>query len=217
MPDDRRASSRPFDHRIARWFVSYLVRTPVTPNTVTACSILVGLTAAYLMARGDTWIHLGAAVFVIAVWLDHVDGELARQTGRTSDFGHYFDHVAAMITYVAGFVGAGIGLRDGPLGEWASWLGWAAGVAVASIMTIRVILELRDGRASVRQRVIAGFEIEDTLYLLAPVIWLGILKYFIVAAGLGAPLFLGYVIVDAVWMRRAARTRQGGPGEERGS
>lgn len=107
-----------------------------------------------------------------------------------------------MISYVAGFVGAGVGLRGGPLGEWGPWLGWTAGVAVATIMTTRVILELRDGRASVRQRVYAGFEIEDTFYLLAPMAWFGFLKYFIVAAGIGAPLFLVYVLVDVVWGRR---------------
>lgn len=217
MPQDQNPGNVPFDQRIARWVVGYLARTPVTPNVVTACSIPVGLTAAYLMARGDAWIHLGAAIFAIAVWLDHVDGELARQTGRTSNFGHYFDHLAAMTNYVVGFVGAGVGLRTGVLGDWAPFLGWTAGVAVASIMTVRVILELRDGRASVRQRVVAGFEVEDTLYVLAPMVWLGFLKYFIVAAGVGAPLYLGYVVIDAVWIRRKARLRRSEPTKEGGS
>lgn len=207
----------PFDQRIARWVAGHLARTPATPNFVTAMSVVVGLAAAYFLARGEVWAHLGALLFVIAVWMDHVDGELARQTGRVSDFGHYFDHVAAMINYTAGFVGAGIGLRGGALGEWAPWLGWSAGVAIASIMTIRVILELRDGRPSVRQRVVAGFEIEDTLYILGPIVWLGLLKYFIVAAGVGTPLFLGYVVVDAVWVRRGARIRRNAPTRERGS
>lgn len=218
MSQERIAHSvLPFDQRIARWVAAHLARTPLTPNSVTAFSIVVGLTAAYFLARGDVWIHLGGILFVVAVWMDHVDGELARQTGRVSDFGHYFDHVAAMINYTAGFVGAGIGLRGGPLGEWAPWLGWSAGVAVASIMTIRVILELRDGRPSVRQRVVAGFEVEDTLYILGPIVWLGLLKYFIVAAGVGTPLYLGYVVVDAIWVRRGARMRRGGPTEERRS
>jgi phosphatidylglycerophosphate synthase len=214
MQEAPRPRTVPYDQRIARWFARYLARTRITPNTVTAFSILVGLAAAYLLARGDAWMHLGAAVFAIAVWMDHVDGELARQAGRSSNFGHYFDHVAAMINYVAGFVGAGIGLRHGVLGDLAPWLGWCAGVAVASIMTIRMILEVRDGRASVRQRVFAGFEIEDTLYVLALMVWFGLLEYFIVAAGVGAPLFLGYVIVDAVWLRRDVRPRRSGTTEE---
>jgi phosphatidylglycerophosphate synthase len=197
-PDARIA----FDQRIARRAAALLARTPASPNGVTAASIAVGLTAAVLLARGDAWIHLGAALFMVAVWMDHVDGELARQTRRTSTFGHYFDHVAAMTNYVSGFVGAGYGLRHGMLGDWGPVLGLAAGLAVAAIMSVRLRMEIRDGRDSVRQTVRNGFEVEDTLYVLAPITWLGLLPYFIVAAGIGAPVFLLYVIWELL---RAAR------------
>lgn len=183
-----------FDQRIARRAAALLARTPASPNGVTAASIGVGLMAAFLLARGDAWIHLGAALFAVAVWMDHVDGELARQTRRTSTFGHYFDHVAAMTNYVSGFVGAGYGLRYGALGDWGPILGISAGLAVAAIMSVRLRMEIRDGRDSVRQTVRSGFEVEDTLYVLAPITWLGLLPYFIVAAGIGAPVFLLYVI-----------------------
>ena len=187
-----------FDQRIARRAAALLARTPASPNGVTAASIAVGLTAALLLARGDAWIHLGAALFMVAVWMDHVDGELARQTRRTSTFGHYFDHVAAMTNYVSGFVGAGYGLRHGALGDWGPLLGLSAGLAVAAIMSVRLRMEIRDGRDSVRQTVRSGFEIEDTLYVLAPITWLGLLPYFIAAAGIGAPVFLLYVIWESV-------------------
>ena len=194
------------DQRIARRVAALLARTPASPNGVTTASIGVGLAAALLLARGDAWIHLGAARFMVAVWMDQVDGELARQTGRTSTFGHYFDHVAAMTNYVSGFVGAGYGLRhsapDGALGDWGPILGVSAGLAVAAIMSVRLHMEVRDGRDSVRQTVHSGFEIEDTLYVLAPITWLGLLQYFIVAAGIGAPVFLLYVIWESL---RAAR------------
>jgi phosphatidylglycerophosphate synthase len=187
-----------FDQRIARRAAAMLARTPASPNGVTAASIVVGLTAALLLARGDAWIHLGGALFMVAVWMDHVDGELARQTGRTSTFGHYFDHAAAMTNYVSGFVGAGYGLRHGVLGEWGLLLGLSAGLAVAAIMSVRLFVEIRDGRDSVRQTVHNGFEIEDTLYILAPITWLGLLPYFVAAAGIGAPVFLLYVIWESV-------------------
>jgi phosphatidylglycerophosphate synthase len=141
--------------------------------------------------------------------MDHVDGELARQTGRTSTFGHYFDHAAAMTNYVAGFVGAGYGLRHGELGNWGPVLGISAGIAVAAIMSVRLRMEIRDGRDTVRQTVRNGFEIEDTLYVLAPITWLGLLKYFIVAAGVGAPVFLLYVIWE--WARSARVAEVGVP------
>jgi phosphatidylglycerophosphate synthase len=190
------------DQRIARRAAALLARTPATPNFVTGVSILVGLAAAYLLARGDGWVHLGGAVFVVAVWMDHVDGELARQTARTSTFGHYFDHAAAMTNYVSGFVGAGFGLRFGELGHWGPVLGASAGIAIAGIMSVRLHMEIRDGRDSVRQTVHGGFEIEDTLYILAPITWFGLLEYFLVAAGIGAPVYLLYVAWESL---RAAR------------
>jgi phosphatidylglycerophosphate synthase len=186
------------DQRIARRAAAILARTPASPNGVTAASIAVVMTAGYLLSRGDGWIHLGAALFMVAVWMDHVDGELARQTGRTSTFGHYFDHAAAMTNYVLGFVGAGFGLRFGMLGDWAPILGVTAGVAIASIMSVRLHMEIRDGRDSVRQSVHNGFEIEDTLYVLGPITWFGLLPYFIAAAGIGAPVFLIYVIWESM-------------------
>jgi phosphatidylglycerophosphate synthase len=195
------------DQRIARKAAALLARTPATPNFVTAFSILVGLTAAYLLSRGDGWIYLGGALFMVAVWMDHVDGELARQTGRTSTFGHYFDHAAAMTNYVSGFVGAGFGLRFGALGDWAPILGATSGLAIAAIMSVRLHMEIRDGRDSVRQTVRGGFEIEDTLYLLAPITWFGLLKYFLVAAGIGAPIYLLYVIWESLRASRRAAVR----------
>ena len=44
---------------------------------------------------------------MLSAWLDHCDGELARATGRTSRFGHYFDYLAATLAYSALFLGAG--------------------------------------------------------------------------------------------------------------
>ncbi len=192
------SSKAAFDQRIARAVARPLARTPLTPNLVTAGGLAVGLVAAWLMARGGGAASAGAALFMVAVWIDHLDGELARATGRSSEFGHYFDHVAAMTTYVAMFVGAGIGLRRGSLGDGAIVLGVVAGISVAAIMSVRMWLETRAGREAVRQRARAGFEIEDTLYVVGPITWFGALQPFIVAAGIGAPLFLFYVVWDAV-------------------
>jgi len=193
------------DQRIARRTAAALARTPATPNVVTASSIAVGLTAAYLLSRGDAWIYLGGLLFMVAVWMDHVDGELARQTGQTSTFGHYFDHAAAMINYVSGFIGAGFGLRFGGLGHWGPVLGAATGIAIAAIMSVRLHKEIRDGRDSVRQTVHNGFEIEDTLYLLGPLTWFGLLKYFLVASAIGAPFFLLYVIWESLRTARGTK------------
>ncbi len=185
-----------FDQQIAKFVVRGLSRTPITPNQVTTFSIVLGLSVAWLYVQGGAGAYIAAALFIVTVWLDHVDGELARATDRTSKFGHYFDHCAAMTNYVAMFIGAGIGARMEILGISSVFLGITAGVSIILIMSIRMYGEGRFGRDAMKQSPKAGFEIEDTLYIVGPVTWLGFMEYFIVLAGVGAPMFLLYVIFD---------------------
>ena len=194
MSEKPRPKLLALDQRIAKFAARGLARLPVTPNMVTGTSIMVGFLAAGLFAQGGAVAYWGAGVFVVVVWMDHVDGELARQTGTTSEFGHYFDHVAAMLNYVMMFVGAGSGLSEEILGISGLLLGIGAGIGVAAIMSVRVYAEERISRSFVKQTVRAGFEIEDVLYIVGPITWFGGLYYFILLAGIGAPLFLLYVI-----------------------
>ncbi|MGB0552634.1 MAG: CDP-alcohol phosphatidyltransferase family protein [Alphaproteobacteria bacterium] len=196
MSEKPRPNQLALDQRIAKFAARELARLPVTPNMVTGASILVGVLAAGLFAQGGAVAYWGAGVFVVVVWMDHVDGELARQTGTTSEFGHYFDHAAAMLNYVMMFIGAGFGLDEGIFGISGLLLGIGAGIGVAAIMSVRVYAEERISRSFVKQTVRAGFEIEDILYIVAPITWVGLLDYFILLAGIGAPLFLLYVIWD---------------------
>jgi len=163
--------------------------TPITPNQITTLSLAIGLLAAFLYARGGWAVHLGAACFVLSFWLDHADGEFARMTGRTSPFGHYYDLAAGGAVLVAVFVGIGIGTSDGALGAWSPGLGAGAGLATAAIFVLRMELERRAGKAAVRQPNLLGIELEDLMYLLGPITWLGLLQPFLLLAGIGTPLF----------------------------
>lgn len=200
------AETRPYDQRLAIAFARVLVPTGVSPNAMTTLGLLVGIAAGALFAAGGTVLpHLGAALFVYAVFNDHVDGELARLTGRTSEFGHYFDHVAACVSYLSMFVGSGIGLSRVAAGSWALPFAVIAGVSVVAIFSVRLWIEETVDRAAVRQSQFAGFEVEDLLYLVGPVTWLGGLSPFIAAAGVGTPLFLVWVIAQALRARRSRR------------
>ena len=166
-----------------------LAATGITPNQITTLSLAVGLLAAGLYAHGGAAIHVGALCFILAFWLDHADGELARMTGRTTPGGHYYDLAAGGAVLVALFVGIGIGQRAGALGAWSIMLGVGAGVATALIFILRMALERRAGKAAARQPRLLGFELEDVMYLVGPITWLGLLQPFLVLAGIGAPLF----------------------------
>ncbi len=197
MGENTKVTAIAYDQRLARWLARPLARTAITPNMVTSAGLVLGLCAAWLFARGDsTGANWGGALFIVAAWTDHLDGELARASGKTSRFGHYFDHIAMMTTDVALFVGIGIGLASTEMGGAAVILGIAAGVSVAAIFSMRLWTEIRLGSDAVAMTPVAGFEIEDTLYVVAPVAWFGVLDYFLVAAGIGAPLFLIWVAWD---------------------
>lgn len=199
----------PWDQKLARILAKPLVRTPVHPNHITTLGLLVGLAAAWLFSLGDrdaaNW---AAALFVLAAFLDHVDGELARLAGKTSRFGHYYDHVVSGITYTAGFVGIGIGMSHGVLGWWAIPLGIVAGISITLVMSVRLGTEIKHGKESIRQRNFAGFQAEDVLYVVGPVTWLGGMMPFLVAAGVGAPLFLIWVIWRSATTSSLANRKQ---------
>ena len=200
----------PWDQRLARVLVAPLARTPVTPNHITSASLLVALAAAGLFASGSAaaadW---GAGLFVLARFLDHFDGELARLTGKSSRFGYYFDYVAGTISYAALFAGIGIGLAGGVLGDWALLLG-AAGAASALIaMPLNLDLDKRraPGEAkTVGYPAVAGFELEDGIYLIAPVTWLGWLAPFFVACGVGATVYCVWTALVVLRKRAAKRS-----------
>jgi archaetidylinositol phosphate synthase len=218
-PDARPGrATAPWDVRLARVLVRPLRHTPLTPNGLTTLGLLASLVAATLMASGG-WREtaLGGGLFMLAVLVDHMDGEFARLTGLTSRFGHYYDHVAAGLGYVSLFVGLGIGLRAGWLGAWGPLAGGIAAASIATIFLIRVYLEETAGRAMVAQDNWRGFEPEDALYLVGPVAWLGLHAPFLVAAAVGAPLFLLWVLWCAVSRRSATAPAAGTPAPGRRS
>jgi archaetidylinositol phosphate synthase len=186
--------SPPWDQRLAHALLQPLLATRITPNQITTLSLALGWLAAWLYAQGGSAVHLGGLCFVLAFWLDHADGELARMTGRTSSFGHYYDLGAGGAVLVALFVGIGIGLRHGTLGAGAIGLGVGAALATAVTFVLRLKLEWRAGKAATRQPNLLGFEAEDAMYLLGPITWLGLLQPFLILAGIGTPLFALFVL-----------------------
>jgi phosphatidylglycerophosphate synthase len=146
---------------------------------------------------------------MVAVLVDHMDGEFARLTGMTSRFGHYYDHVAAGLGYVSLFLGLGIGLQESWLGDRAPIAGGIAAASIAAVFLIRVFLEETAGKAMVAQANWQGFEPEDMLYVVGPIAWAGALAPFLLAAAVGAPAFLVWVAWCAAARRSATSPAHG--------
>jgi archaetidylinositol phosphate synthase len=191
-----------WDQRLAHILVKPLVATPVHPNHLTALSFVFGLTAAVLFALGEpVWVHLAAGLFMVAVFLDHTDGELARQAGKSSAFGQIFDSVVNASNYTMLFIGVGIGLSAGPMGNGALLLGFSAGLCNPIILVLRIGLERRHGTKAVAHPRYAGIEIEDIIYLIGPITWLGGLEYFFLAYGIGSFGYLAWTVWQALKSR----------------
>jgi len=200
----------PWDQRIARLLVRPMVHSPVTPNQLTIFTLLVALAGAGLLATGDggksNW---GAGLFVLARFLDHFDGELARQKKMTSRLGYYLDYISGAISYGALFLCMGIGFMASELGNWALALGLAgAASAVISMFTNLSIdkqLDLDDDSEhdAVGYPGYAGFELEDGIYLIAPITWAGYLQPFFVLAGVGAGVYCLWTCWTLLRLRRS--------------
>ncbi len=199
----------PWDQRIARILVKPLVSTPITPNQLTFFTLAVALIGAGLLAVGrETHANWGAGLFVLARFLDHFDGELARQKEMTSRLGYYLDYVSGAVSYSALFLCIGIGFADSQLGPWAWVLGvMGAASAVVSMFTnlgIDKQLDLEDSEHdAVGYPGFAGFELEDGIYLIAPITWLGYLMPFFVLAGSGAAVYCLWTCWTLIRLRGA--------------
>ncbi len=201
----------PWDQRLARLCVRPLASTRIRPNHITGLTLGLALLAAVGFAwGGDRWENWAAGIFVVARFLDHFDGELARLQGNASRFGYYFDYAAGGIGYAALFAGLGIGHMGGPLSGWALLLGTAgAASAVISLFTNlaidkKLFADDDDEGAAVGYPGVAGFELEDGIYLLAPITWAGFLTPFFVAAGIGASIYCAWTLWTV--LRLAARS-----------
>ncbi|MEQ8194780.1 MAG: CDP-alcohol phosphatidyltransferase family protein [Rhodospirillales bacterium] len=196
-----------WDHRLARVLVKPLVGTPVHPNHLTGLSLVFGIAAAGLFATGDpVAAHWAAGLFIVAVFLDHTDGELARQAGKGSSFGKYFDSAVNCTNYTMMFISIGYGLSSGYLGNGALALGLAAGLSNPVILFLRIRTELRHGSQAVEHPRYAGVEIEDIIYLIGPITWLGGLEYFFLAYGFGSFGYFLWTVWEALRKRADDRT-----------
>ena len=192
-------SRKPWDAKLAAWLVRPLVDSSVHPNLLTTLRLVVGVGGGALFATGSAF-NLGAVLIALSNFLDHTDGELARLSGKTSRFGHFYDLASDAVVTIGIFVGLGFGLRSA-LGWRSIMFGLIAGLAVAGIFQLRNMIENNHGKDAARQPSLAGFEAEDVLYLIPLVTLTDQQATFLLAAAIGAPL--GFLVVFLQFIKNA--------------
>ena len=108
MTDEKTVSSLQSSRKaLARYVTSPIVRllakTPITPNTLTVCSLLITLVAAVLIVFNQ--LVAAALVMLFASFFDILDGALARSTDRVTKFGAALDSSLDRLAEAAIFIG----------------------------------------------------------------------------------------------------------------
>ena len=88
-----------------RWVVCLLYPTSITPNQITFLSLIFGLASAGFYVSGIPDALVWGAIFLYGkVFLDNVDGNLARVRGTTSRFGRFLDSLADFLVTVLVYI-----------------------------------------------------------------------------------------------------------------
>jgi phosphatidylglycerophosphate synthase len=88
-----------------RWVVRLLYPTSITPNQITFLSLVFGFASAGFYVSGIPNALLWGAIFLYGkVFLDNVDGNLARVRGTTSRFGRFLDSLADFLVTVLVYI-----------------------------------------------------------------------------------------------------------------
>jgi phosphatidylglycerophosphate synthase len=178
-------------HAIVRPVIRALRFTPVRPNHLTGLRLATGVASCLLLATGDPgWMDIGGGLFLVSFFLDRADGELARQSNKSSLWGHRFDLVSDYASNILIFAGLGVGLRYAGMGLSAIFLGLVAGVAIAGIFGLVSRIERSDGPTAAAFPTAAGFDPDDAMLVVPIALWSGAEAPLLVAAAVGAPAFL---------------------------
>ncbi|HEY2662001.1 MAG TPA: CDP-alcohol phosphatidyltransferase family protein [Caulobacteraceae bacterium] len=181
-----------------------LIGTGVTPNHLTTLRLVTGVGACAAVALGTpAGAFWGGWLWLISAFLDRADGELARIGDMMSAKGHAYDYFADVLVNSLVFLAAGIGARHGWLGVWAAPLGLLATVSMLVSWVVGEWYQKLEGSGQKAYAGHWGFDVDDGLYLIAPLIWLGLMG--IVVAGAAVATLVMAVVIAVRYRRLVAR------------
>jgi hypothetical protein len=124
-----------------------LMRMPVTPNQLTAASILLGLASAAVLLTNTREGDIACGVLLtISYVLDNCDGDIARAKKLSSKFGAYLDTFGDWLVHAVLFTALGIAAFQRTEDEMWPWLGLTASAGCTINYAIGLINDLRSNR-----------------------------------------------------------------------
>ena len=134
----------PITRQLSYPLTQLLHRLPISPNQITALSMIAGLIGAWCFAQGTWSMHIAGGFWLMACYtLDNCDGEIARLKAMSSDWGANFDDFVDWLVDSAFFATLGYGTWQ-VTGEalWA-WLGAAAAIGATIDYVIDIVFNAR--------------------------------------------------------------------------
>jgi phosphatidylglycerophosphate synthase len=205
-----RILSRPISRRLTR----LLLNTRFTPNQITVFSFILGLGSALCFLQGGYGMGVGGAgLLLLSIWVDGVDGEIARIKFMESPFGAKLDILCDNVVHVAVFIAIGVGLYDAQgetvfliLGALA-----AGGSLLAFLLLSEGIMEGKSTTTSSQKsdRKKNGFVDKlanrDFTHFLFVLALLDQLPVFIWLAAVGVNLMALYLLLSSRWLKKIFR------------
>lgn len=126
--------ARHFNRPISLATTRLLLKLPITPTQVTVVNLIIGLLSGYFIGKGGH-LHslLGGFLFQCASIFDGCDGEIARLTFQSSEFGTKLDNTSDILTLIIFMVNLPIGIYSSNQNPMYLYLGGLMLVSVASI------------------------------------------------------------------------------------
>ncbi|MEV8323819.1 CDP-alcohol phosphatidyltransferase family protein [Kitasatospora sp. NPDC056731] len=140
-------AGRLYMRRISLRTTRQLVRTSVSPNTLTWVMAVCGVGGgAALLIPGLTGAVLAAVLFQLFLLFDCVDGEVARWKRQFSMAGVYVDRLGAYLADAALMIGAGVRAARGGSELWVS-VGLAAALGVVLLKASTDLVDVARARS----------------------------------------------------------------------
>ncbi|MGC1303446.1 MAG: CDP-alcohol phosphatidyltransferase family protein, partial [Caulobacteraceae bacterium] len=147
------------------------------------------------------WFAVGGVALLLSLLLDRADGELARQTGKSSVGGYRYDLICDCIGNIIAFIGLGIGLRA-QMGWAGIGLGASAGVSIVALFYLLNVAKVATAQGvSANGRVLV--DPDDAMLVIPFMVWFGVAPWVVGIGGVVTP-----VVAIVVGVRAALRLRR---------
>ncbi|MGC2782963.1 MAG: CDP-alcohol phosphatidyltransferase family protein [Roseiarcus sp.] len=198
-----------------------LAATAITPNQMSLISIAVGICGGpFFLSSRPCMQTIGALLFLAHSILDGCDGELARLKFQQSRWGGVLDFWGDNVVHIVIFACMAIGWSLSAGALWPLWLGAgavfgtlsSAGFVYWRLMRFKdggdtLFTSVSDAPERLLTRLLDSASRRDFIYLVILLALFGRSSWFLVMAGIGAPIYFVLVLLAA----RPRALLKGGP------